>query len=68
MIKLREQILQVDAPDLGLSLGALGLTLVNKGKYEEANNLYHKALTIFIKASGENHSHTKCIRERIASL
>ncbi len=44
------------------------LTLAHKGQIEEASIVYQKALSINIKAFGENHPDTELIRERIANL
>ncbi len=61
-------LLGANSAESAQSLSLLAFTLAQKSEIEEVSSVYQKALSINIKALGENHPTTELIRERIASL
>lgn len=67
-LELRERLFGKEHPDTAISLGMLGLIVLNEGRLQDARTLLEKALPIHQKALGNNHPDTAKVEEGLAVI
>ena len=67
-LKIGEQQLGPDHPDVAHPLNNLANLYSEQGKYRDAEPLYQRALTIREQQLGPDHPYTKRVRENLARL
>ena len=65
---MSKKLLGEEHPSVARSINNLAKLYYSQGKYEKARPLYEEALVIAEKVLGENHPHTKKIRENYQDL
>jgi tetratricopeptide (TPR) repeat protein len=61
-------VLGPDHPDTALSLNNLGYLLRAQGQMSEARPYYERALAIYERVLGPDHSYTRTVRGNLAAL
>ena len=67
-LRINEQALGAEHPQVALNLNNLALLYKTQGKYAEAEPLYQRALAIFEEALGSEHPSTKTVRGNYEDL
>jgi tetratricopeptide (TPR) repeat protein len=67
-LKMREQVLGPQHPDVANSLNNLAWLYSALGKYAEAEPLYQRALKICEQVLGPDHPHSVTCRNNLAAL
>ena len=68
VLKLRQEQLGVDHPDVAMSRGALAAVLLDQGKFKEAEEQQRAALDARLAALGEDHPNIALSRNTLAEI